>query len=631
MKFGMGLGLSGQASGVVVDQTPSAPTNTALPAITGTPKVGSTITVSNGTWTGFPAPTFTYQWRNSGSNISGATSASYTLVAGDDGDAIDCVVTATNDEGAASAASNSITAGYAPANTALPAITGTAEVGETLTTSNGTWTGAATIAFTYQWRRDGVNISGETANTYDLVAADDETDVDCVVTGSNAFGTETVNSVDRAVTYPVPSSTAAPVVSGTGEVGQTLSTTNGGWDNLPTSYTYQWRRDASNISGATSSTYTLVAGDDEADIDCVVTALNSGGSANADSNDIAVTYPAPTNSAVPVASGTGKIGDDLTTSNGTWTNSPTITYQWRRDGTNISGATSSTYTLIGADDGADIDCNVTATNSGGNASVNTNDIAVTYNAPVNSVAPVASGTGNVGQELSVTNGTWSNSPSFAYQWRRDGVAISGATSATYTLVEADDTADVDCVITATNSGGSASTDSNDISITAVSLNTVGGVKITIPISSGWFRFPDFSIIVDGSDDDIIDNMTRGGHASTSTGFSDFSLGEYGTTSSYDTNDTVWSAASWDEDQSPNTAGGHWNSRSGGTMVVYVKFDTPREVNKIKIQFNSWQGGTTGQSSFEDDEGNTMTPTSYSGPAISATGVFQSAGTAEIQF
>lgn len=66
--------------------------------------------------------------------------------------------------------------------------------------------------------------------------------------------------------------------------------------------------------------------------------------------------------------------------------------------------------------------------------------------PANSVAPAITGTATEGETLTVSNGTWSNSPDgYAYIWMRDGVPIAGATSATYELVEGD----VDAMITAT--------------------------------------------------------------------------------------------------------------------------------------------------------------------------------------
>lgn len=81
----------------------SAPTNSVVPAISGVAQVGEELTCWPGVWTG--APTFTYQWKNEGANISGATDSTYTPVVGDVDHNITVTVTGTNTAGSASATS----------------------------------------------------------------------------------------------------------------------------------------------------------------------------------------------------------------------------------------------------------------------------------------------------------------------------------------------------------------------------------------------------------------------------------------------------------------------------------------------------------------------------------------------
>jgi hypothetical protein len=102
-----------------------APVNTAVPTISGTPQVGSTLTASPGTWTSDTTPTFTYQWRNcdaQGNNcasISGATATTYVVASADLAKTIRVVVTATNPSGASSATSAQ-TAAVTQAGTTTP-------------------------------------------------------------------------------------------------------------------------------------------------------------------------------------------------------------------------------------------------------------------------------------------------------------------------------------------------------------------------------------------------------------------------------------------------------------------------------------------------------------------------------
>lgn len=75
-----------------------------------------------------------------------------------------------------------------PVNSVAPAITGTTTEGSTLTVSNGTWTGTATITYTRQWYRNGSPISAATGSTYELVGADVGTTITAIVTASNTYG-----------------------------------------------------------------------------------------------------------------------------------------------------------------------------------------------------------------------------------------------------------------------------------------------------------------------------------------------------------------------------------------------------------------------------------------------------------
>jgi len=76
----------------------------------------------------------------------------------------------------------------APANTALPAITGTAQVGVTLSASTGTWSGTPTPTYAYQWFADGVSIAGATSSSYVPVTGDIGKAVSVTVTATNAAG-----------------------------------------------------------------------------------------------------------------------------------------------------------------------------------------------------------------------------------------------------------------------------------------------------------------------------------------------------------------------------------------------------------------------------------------------------------
>ncbi len=174
-------------------QVPAPPVNTEAPkvTVTGTLGVGATLTCATGTWTGSPAPTFTYVWLREGIAIAGASTDAYTIQKADEGHGLVCEVTATNIAGHqhASSAVTQIPA-EAPVNTEVPkvTVTGTLGVGATLTCSTGAWSGAPEPTFTYAWLREGIAISGATASSYTVAAADQGHGLVCEVTATNIAG-----------------------------------------------------------------------------------------------------------------------------------------------------------------------------------------------------------------------------------------------------------------------------------------------------------------------------------------------------------------------------------------------------------------------------------------------------------
>ena len=198
------------------------PKATGQPRISGTAVEGSVLTASNGTWSGTGPFNFTYRWLRcpatgggaSGEGcvaIAGATFRRYTLRQADVGRRIRVRVTAANSEGSASAVSNATavvqpasTAGP-PRNTAAPTISGTPQVGQTLTANNGNWTGAQPMTFSYRWRRCAAtgascsDISGATGKTYVLTSADQGTTLRVRVTARNARGSASATSAPSGV------------------------------------------------------------------------------------------------------------------------------------------------------------------------------------------------------------------------------------------------------------------------------------------------------------------------------------------------------------------------------------------------------------------------------------------------
>lgn len=163
---------------------------------------------------------------------------------------------------------------------------------------------------------------------------------------------------------------------------------------------------------------------------------------------------AVTSQVPPQITGVATVGQTLTADAGSWSPEPkSVAYQWLRNGAPIQGATSSSYQLVGADGGAAISVQVTASADGTEDGSATSE-AVTIGAGtlLPTALPTIGGTAKVGSKLTATAGTWPTGTTTSYQWNRNGKAIAGATAAAYTLQAADAKAAVSVTVTAKLTG-----------------------------------------------------------------------------------------------------------------------------------------------------------------------------------
>ena len=160
-----------------------------------------------------------------------------------------------------------------------------------------------------------------------------------------------------------PSNSVAPTITGTAQPGNTLTCHAGTWTESPT-FAYQWDRNGSAIGAATSSTYAVAGGDVGATLTCVVTATVGSSHAQGTSAGVLVSPTpapqAPQPTTPPSVTGTPLPGNTLTCDPGSWTGSPTFTYQWEHDSSPIVGANAGTYVVTISDEGMTISCVVTA-------------------------------------------------------------------------------------------------------------------------------------------------------------------------------------------------------------------------------------------------------------------------------
>lgn len=350
-----------------------------ITTVAGQPTVFSVACTSTATRPVFAsAPTFSYVWKFNGTPIPDAPDLNkYTIPSTRSADVGKYSVTIT--ETNQSYGSNSVTSATAALTVippVAPVITTQPQALSLKVGASGTLSVTATGAPdpTYQWKKDGVAITGATSTTYTLssVATKDAGDYTVVV--SNSAGSAISNSATLSVTSTVipPAITTQPgsltVISG---APASMSVVASGTAPIA----YQWSLDGSTISGANSTSYTLpaAASRDAGSYTCVIT--NSAGSVTSTAAILTVNT-APTITAQPANQTV--IAGSTTTLSVTATGNPAVTYQWRKDGVNLSGATSNALSLS----------NVTSANAGSYTCVITNTVgSITSNSATLTVNP----------------------------------------------------------------------------------------------------------------------------------------------------------------------------------------------------------------------------------------------------
>ena len=401
--------------------------------------------------------------------------------------------------------------------TGAPAISGTAQVGETLTadisgiadadglenvTKNYLWaaidsSGIIGSMYAYQWLADGAESgsgqhhAGYDNTTYTLTEDDVGKAISVRVTFVDDGGhqeTLTSAATDAVAALPQPNSPArgAPTIGGTAQVGETLTVDTSGItdeDGLDDStFTHQWVREDSVMVASAARSYAPTDGDRGKSVKVRVSFTDAAGNPETRTSAQTASVEARANSpatGLPAIGGTAQVGETLTAdtsgiSDADGLTGVAFTYQWLADGAEIAGATGATYTLADTDEGKAIKVRVRFTDNEGNDETLTSTATEPIEAQAddqegNSPAtglPTINGTAQVGETLTAditgiadTDGL--SGETFTYQWvSGDGTAdtdIENATGSTYTLVAADRSKAIKVRVTFTDGGGNEET------------------------------------------------------------------------------------------------------------------------------------------------------------------------------
>ncbi len=255
------------------------------PTVDGVARVGMPLTVVPGIWE--PAVKLKYRWyrvvpSGKSSAIKKATKSTYKLTASDKGKRLKVRVTGYRAGYLTTTRYSAVTEAVLPGMAgATPKISGVLRVDQELTANEQIWS-PAEATFSYQWyarSRSGkvFKIAGATSRRYQVEGRYAGDKVKVAVTGHAAdYASVTKTSgYTSTISKATFSTTHIPVITGTAQVGKTLTVTEGDWQPTPT-FSYGWYRSGAAITGATKASYTLVGKDKSKTITVKVTARRTG-------------------------------------------------------------------------------------------------------------------------------------------------------------------------------------------------------------------------------------------------------------------------------------------------------------------------------------------------------------------
>ena len=395
-------------------------------------------------------------------------------------------------------------------------ITGTAKEGAVLTADiskiiDEDSSDIASIA-EYQWLRDGVEISGATSKEFTLSQSDVASALSLNV--SYKDGSDTTETFSSSATAQVENVNDAPSgilkISGTPAQEDILTADTSGLsdtDGLGT-FSYQWMRDETAISGETSTILTLGETDVGKKISVTVTYTDQQGTSetvtSASTNAISNKNDLPTGSVT--LSGEAIEGQVLSLDTSTIADADGLgdfSISWLRDGETISGATSSNYTLTQQDVGASVSGKVTYVDGGGiTESLATSATAIIENvndAPTGSI--IISGSNSEGSTLTLDTSSVVDEDglgSLIIVWKAGDTAIAGANTSTYILTSSEIGKTISAQVSYTDGQGASETltSASTLMVTNVNTEPTGSLRITGTTAQGETLTADTSSIAD---------------------------------------------------------------------------------------------------------------------------------------